>query len=321
MAGTLAIMMSFSAAAFAPVDLVAYAKNVEQASRVLRNSPNVDASSFHYDQLDALSKAVYDGIHAMYEQGILKTGVQDYDLVANGHLSEDDLQAIAKDSSKLKTAMNAARYAFYADYPEVFYVNFPKLTFRTTKDDAGASHVYLGSGRNADYYIDGFSSESEVDDAVAAFDARVDEIVEGAQNLEVPEGKNAQVEQIRYVHNEIVNHVSYRMEDTCFEGNDEMDANTSYLGTPYGTLVKKQGVCEGYARAFKAVMDRLGINSILVQGVHQYDSEVAVSHMWNYVEIDAVDENTRSLGGKWYAMDLTQDDPEDYIVQIGRAHV
>lgn len=304
MAGALAVLMCFSITPFMQPTPVVFAResNVSSMNR------------FHYEQLDETAKSIYDGIYQMYEKDLLKTGNEDYDLAENGQFSQTECEALSKDTKKLTDAMNAARYAFYADYPEVFYVNFPKLNVRPTKDSDGVYHIYVGSGRYESYYLDGFTSESQVDGAIAAFDARVDEIVDGAKNVKVPEGKNAQVEQIRYVHNEIINHVSYRLEDTCFEGDSHSDSNASYLGTPYGALVKKQSVCEGYARAFKSVMDELGINSILVQGVHQYDSEVAVAHMWNYVEIDNTDAESRSLGGKWYAMDLTQDDPEDYII-------
>lgn len=304
MAGVLAVLMCFSIAPFAQPAPVVFAEDQTVSS----------INQFHYEQLDVTAKQIYDGLYQMYETGLLRTGDADYDLAKNGQFSQAECEALSKDTKKLNDAMNAARYAFYADYPEVFYVNFPKLNVRPTKDSDGNYHIYLGSGRYADYYLDGFTDKTQVDKAVTAFDARVKEIAEGARKVTVSGNKNLQVEQIRYVHNEIINHVSYRMEDTCFEGNDELESNASYLGTPYGTLVKKQGVCEGYARAFKAVMDELGINSILVQGVHQYDSEVAVSHMWNYVELTDISEKGRSLGGKWYAVDLTQDDPETFIV-------
>lgn len=303
-AGSLAAIMFLSCMSFILTDNLVYAK-----TDITKN-----ADKFHYAQLDETAQSIYDGIYTMYEKGILKTGTQDYDLAANGHFSDKQLQECVKNNPKLTNAMNAARYAFYADYPEVFYVNFPKLSLRTTKGEDGTFHIYLGSGRYENYYIDGFSNEAEVNAAVQSFDARVNEIVKGADALKVPEGKNKQVEQIRYVHNEIINNVSYRLEDTCFEGDDDNKSNASYLGTPYGALVKKQAVCEGYARAFKTVMDKMNINCILVQGVHQYDSEVAVSHMWNYVEITDTETNARQIGGKWYAMDLTQDDPECFIV-------
>lgn len=269
---------------------------------------------FHYSQLTVDGRAVYDGIYQMYTKGLLKTGTASYDIAAD--MTAEQLQVFEKSTASLRTAVDAARYAFYADYPEVFYVDFAKLTYRTTRDAEGKFHINIGSGRNPSYLIDGFSSQEEVEAAIGEFDARVDEIVSGAQNLTIKE--NAQAEQVRYVHNEIIQNVSYRLEDSAFNGEiapGKIINNAPLLGTPYGVLVRKQGVCEGYARAFKVVMDRLGINCILVQGAHQNDT-VAVNHMWNYVELTNTVATTRarakarSVESKWYAVDATLDDPE-----------
>ena len=91
--------------------------------------------------------------------------------------------------------------------------------------------MYLGSGRYENFYTDGFADVSQVDSAITEFESRVDEIAEGAKNIEVPEGKNRQAEQIRYVHNEIIDNVSYRMEDTCFEGDGENGSNIHIVCT------------------------------------------------------------------------------------------
>ncbi len=291
-AGILLTIIFISQVSFIPANSFVYAES----------SLTTNEGKFHYDQLTETAKSIYNGIYNMYVKGILKTGTQDYDLVENGYFTESQIEQYKKGNSELIKAMDAARYAFYADYPEIFYVNFPKLTIRTTQGADGKYHIYLGSGRYENYYINGFSNEEEVEEAIDEFDARVNEIVQNAKNLEIEEGKNQQVEQIKYVHDEIINNTSYRLEDTCYEGND------GYLGTPYGILVKKQGVCEGYSRAFKTILDKLGINCILVQGVHQYSGEAAVSHMWNYVQIE--DTKARQATKKWYAVDLTQDDPE-----------
>lgn len=257
---------------------------------------DAQTGGYHYDQLDELGKVIYDGIETID----LTTGTAELDLVGNG-LDGSALPG----SAALNAAMNAARYAYYADHPEVFYVDFPKLTLRITQDREGGKHVTIGSGRNDSYLNSAFADKNAVDAAVKEFNARVDGIVAGAKAVTDPKGESLQAAQIEYVHNEIVKHTSYRLEDTAAEGNAPL------LGTPYGVLVKKQGVCEGYARAFKTVMDKLGINCILVQGVHQYDGEAAVSHMWNYVEItDAGSPDAKTAGGRWYAVDATLDDPE-----------
>lgn len=261
-----------------------------------------NVGKFHYDQLDSTSKIIYDAIYNMYIQGILKTGMQDYDLVEHGLLTEAQIKEYENGNSNLISAMNAARYAFYADYPEIFYVNFQILTIRTTKDSNNSYHAYIGAGRHANYYVEGFSNQEQVEIAIRDFDARVNEIVEKANNIEIGENQDKVVEQIKLVHNEIIKNAGYRLETDCAEGNE------GFLGTPYGALVKKEAVCEGYARALKTVLDKLGIECILVQGIHQSEGAAAVPHMWNYVQIEKQTSARRSEK-VWYAVDATLDDP------------
>ncbi len=52
-------------------------------------------------------------------------------------------------------------------------------------------------------------------------------------------------------------------------------------------------VCEAYARAFKVLCDKASIPCVLVDGYATED------HMWNYVQLDE----------KWYAVDVTWNDP------------
>lgn len=263
------------------------------------NVSSNNESKFHYNQLTDEAKKIYNALHTMYVNGILKTGNQDYDLVANGYLTEEEAKNYEKGASALNKAMYAARYAFYADYPEIFYVSFQKLSIRTTKDVNGKYHVYIGSGRYSNYYVDGINNEN-VDQAIEDFNNRVNEIVEKANNITVEENENIIVEKVKLVHNEIIYNAGYRLESDCQPGNEEL------ISTPYGALVKKEAVCEGYARALKAILDKLEIENILVQGVHQSEGSAAVPHMWNYVQLESQAKSTEKV---WYAVDSTLDDP------------
>ncbi len=64
----------------------------------------------------------------------------------------------------------------------------------------------------------------------------------------------------------------------------------------YGALVKGVAVCEGYAKAFKMLMDIAGIDCIMVTGTVGEDE---VLHAWNMVK----------LKDDWYHVDVTFDDP------------
>ena len=99
-------------------------------------------------------------------------------------------------------------------------------------------------------------------------------------------------EQVIYINNAVIEGTEYRLEEECGPG------NRGHIRTSYGALVKGESLCEGYARAMKAVLDSMGITSVLVQGYYQEEDGSRKLHMWNYVQID----------GKWYGLDATAND-------------
>ena len=97
-------------------------------------------------------------------------------------------------------------------------------------------------------------------------------------------------------HNWIVDNLTYNMEESSDNANI------------YGALKNNTVVCEGYARLFKSLMDKLDIPCVLVSG-EGIDTETGAreNHAWTYVY----------LKGAWYAIDATWDDP----VIIGQGKV
>ncbi|MDE6662393.1 MAG: Ig-like domain-containing protein [Lachnospiraceae bacterium] len=74
--------------------------------------------------------------------------------------------------------------------------------------------------------------------------------------------------------------------------------NESY--SAYGVLVKRTAVCEGYALAYKYLLNQVGIECCMV-------SSDKMNHAWNLIKLD----------GKYYQVDVTWDDPTRDL--IGRA--
>ncbi len=79
---------------------------------------------------------------------------------------------------------------------------------------------------------------------------------------------------------------------------------SSYAHQIYGALVPGRCVCEGYAKAFKAICDREKIPCVLVSGSGINSAGMAQAHMWNQVQME---------DGKWYGVDVTWDDQSDII--------
>lgn len=90
------------------------------------------------------------------------------------------------------------------------------------------------------------------------------------------------------IHDYIVTNTSYDTENY----NSGTIPPESY--NAYGVLINKKAVCEGYARTMKLLLDMAGIDSMIVSGKSK-----AQNHAWNLVNI----------GGYWYHVDATWNDP------------
>jgi len=71
----------------------------------------------------------------------------------------------------------------------------------------------------------------------------------------------------------------------------------SYTQSAYGALIKKKCVCQGYAEAFKRLMDHAGILCTVIYGNVMGHTTL---HAWNLVSLDQ--------GKTWYHLDVTWDD-------------
>jgi len=89
----------------------------------------------------------------------------------------------------------------------------------------------------------------------------------------------------RILHDLIIEHVNYT----------ESEASSHDIG---GVFTGDGAVCEGYAKAYKYMLDLAGIDNILVKGDGSGDGNSWEAHGWNAVKI----------GGKYYLVDVTWDD-------------
>lgn len=277
----IALLMMTSLNCFTSKDLYAYPK----ADHIYQ---------YYYDQLQPQAKEFYQAMEEMYTKGIFKTGNTDYDLISSGHVTEEQLKAYASGDYTLLDQMGAARDAFQYDYPDVFYVDFSELSLRVTRDMEGNYHGYLGTGRTDDYYMPGFTSVNDVEQAEKEYEAKINEILQGLPTTVEDSSHSLAEEQTFYLHDYITKNMIYRFENEV--SNENCNARTAYDALIYG-----EGVCEAYTRGFKALMDRAGIPTVCVYGIYRVSDTANEPHIWNYVQID----------GGWYGVDVTHDDPSN----------
>lgn len=242
---------------------------------------------YFYNQLSGDAKPIYDAMYEMYKQGIFKTGTESYDLITNEHLTKEKLASYGGKYDDLLKSFGAARDAFYADYPDIFYVDFSAVAITVEEKGETDYKAYLGPKDGvSSYFTEGFTEKQQVEKAIDSHEEKVGSIVSEAKKAKTVR------EQVIAAHNAIIKGTVYKLEDNCSAG------NKGHIRTSYGALIKGESLCEGYARAVKSVLDSLGVESILVQGYYKETDGSKNEHMWNYVKLD----------GKWYAIDATAND-------------
>ena len=94
--------------------------------------------------------------------------------------------------------------------------------------------------------------------------------------------------------------------DKAFYINEYLAKNCSYVvgsddrgypSTAYGCLVEGEANCEGYAKAFRLLASRAGLETAVVTGV----TSKGENHAWDQVKVN----------GQWYNIDPTWDDSDD----------
>lgn len=263
-------------------DLTIYSSVSNTEKKINEKKDNADENNiyerFYYSQLDNDAKKLYDGIIDNLDE--LKTGNYTIDFGKEFN----DLLNTSEGSEILNNYFQSAVNAVLLDNPEIFYLDITKMylfTKSTTYAFTGTTYeVSIGPNDNQNYLVEGFSS-TDIRLAESTISNIKSGIVRNAKSHDT-------IEKIKKVHDYLVDNLEY---DSTFSQNN--------IYNMYGALVNNLTVCEGYAKAFKSIMDELNIPCVVVCGYAQNSKGETENHAWNYVLVDE----------KWYAIDVTWDDP------------
>lgn len=254
---------------------------IQEQQEIQENEVDVsDSKRFYYNQLDDVSKKVYDSLFACKDE--LRTGTHSI----NFDLEFDALLHTPNGSEQLTDSFQLAINALTFDNPELFFINISKmyLLTETTKYTDGKEEfrVSVGSNNNVSYLNNQFYNLESVNIAVENVETIRANIIAQAKS------KGNVKEQIKFVHNYLVDNVTY---DQSLTGDN--------IYNVYGALGNGVSVCEGYARALKYILDEMNIPCIIVCGTAVNPNGEIENHAWNYVRVE----------NRWYAVDATWDDP------------
>lgn len=83
------------------------------------------------------------------------------------------------------------------------------------------------------------------------------------------------------------------MTDNIVYPADYMDRDDDYLNTAHTALLKREAICDGFAKAYDLLCKKAGLETIYVEG--DVISSTALGHAWNMI----------CISDKWYYVDVT----------------
>ena len=174
------------------------------------------------------------------------------------------------------------------DHPEVFWIDESEPYYYANNADGMSVELH-------------FKLEGEaLDTARETLENKAQEVLESA-----PVG-GTDYEKELFVHDYLIDNCAYDTAAAELHKSNQVRANEQ---NAYGALVEGSAVCEGYARAFQMLCEKLGVTCWVIQGqAEDFDVEGNVNHIWNCVQLDE----------SWYHVDVTWDDFEEAPIRSDR---
>lgn len=204
-----------------------------------------------------------------------------YDRLRTSALSYEN-STDASDLNLTKEAAMSVMERFRADNPQYFWVsNRTSVSYDPSTGIVSRCILFYSDGTVTDDLSTTVANRNTIKARRSEVEAAVKAIV-GKIN---PAADDYTKE--KQIHDYLVDTMKY---DSAAANEPMVGNNLKNAFNVYGALIEKKGVCEGYSKAFQYLCYEVGINANQVIGV---------GHMWNVVKI----------GGDWYQIDVTWDDP------------
>ena len=220
------------------------------------------AGDFLYPKLTAGEKKVYAALWAGAQEPEKDAYVpfETYTCTA-----QDKASARAQDPVTADEKSRAA-YAVIFDHPEIYWAQNIRILY---------SYVIKGNSYTVTVKVKfAIPSISDFSAGRARLSARADALLSGIDKS-APEAVIA-----LKIHDALAQQVTYDYEE-----------ENAYGHSAYGALVDGSAVCDGYAKAYKYLLGKYGIEASVLS---------SHAHAWNIVK----------LGGRYYETDVTWDDEE-----------
>lgn len=242
--------------------------------RPLPASAQASAYQFYYEPLNSYSREIYNllasNVPALMEQKSVS-------------LSKDMTEA---EYEKFAASIGHGVESFLRDHPEIFWSSGWRMSGKHSWRDGESIHHY-----KVDLFLITSDSWSAQNGRSISADASTVMQLADTVAMQAREAGDRRYDQLLWAHNWLTRNNTYnRAAAAVLHGGSLNGDSTPW--TPLAALdMGLSPVCEGYARAFQMICQRLAVPCVLVS---------SENHMWNYVQME---------DQQWYAVDVTYDDP------------
>lgn len=260
------------------VALIALVSTVTVLQSDNSSADDVDCKTFYYDHLNDKQKEIYDKLNAMTIENAR------FDLVLDDSVVGQPVSSVIK---PLEDEIHNVYLLFRQEQLTHYWIDGTfTISYSYSGDKMASSTVSVIFNSLITTYG---STTAEVNSTISS----INTIIEGF-TIDESSRYNA----VNSVYNALYDRLTYYKAKPIPDGMGLRNIATAFLGATYPE--QSEVVCEGYAKAFKAVCDYYGIPCIIVTGTG-VTTEGSEGHMWNYVQME---------NGKWYLIDLTWDDQD-----------
>ena len=227
-------------------------ESVSNIEDIVINELQPKNSTFYYNTLTDEQKKIYKEIAVAIKNLDTTAKIKDYNYI-DDNTTMQDVKVVIQN--------------ILLDHPEIFYV----------KNDYTVSTIELINSKRIEVEL-GYTAtnKSELESQISKINEVINPIVTTASTMD---NFNAEL----YVHDKICELATYYKYTDINEVPEECHSI-------YGCLVSKSAVCDGLSKTLQIMLDKVGIESILVTGNLQNQA-----HAWNLVKLD----------DDWYHVDIT----------------
>ena len=218
------------------------------------NKLKVSNQSFYYNKLSDEQKRIYTCI----ANGVKK--LDEFFLLQNYNIVDNDTTM---------TDIEKSMQAFFADHPEVFYVD--------NKYTVSTKHTFFNDYVEI-YLTYSVSNLSELEVRISEIEGKIEQYLAQVSDKEL---FNAEL----VLHDLLGKNVEYY-------DYEDLESVPQECHTIYGAFINNKAVCDGFTKALQILLDRKNIENIIVLGNLEKES-----HAWNMVKLE----------NEWYHVDLTSD--------------